>query len=73
MPTVKVKELMIEKAAEMPVNDIVVHCVSCIMAVCNGGKNPHYLADLLFNEDSLPETFDLDEWHGELTQYIGIH
>jgi len=73
MPTVKVKELMIEKAAEMPVNDIVVHCVSCIMAVCNGGKNPHYLADLLFNEDSLPETYDLDKWHGELTQYIGIH
>jgi Fe-S oxidoreductase len=73
MPTVKVKELMIEKAHEMPVNDIVVHCVSCIMAVCNGGKNPQYLADLLFNEESHPESFDLDEWHVELTKYIGIH
>jgi hypothetical protein len=73
MPTVKVKELMAEKALEMPANDIVVHCVSCIMAVCNGGKKPQYLADLLFNEDSVPQSFDLDEWHEELTQYIAIH
>jgi hypothetical protein len=50
-----------------------VHCVSCIMAVCNGGKNPKYVADLLFNEDSVPGNFDLDEWHKELTQYIGVH
>ena len=73
MPTEKVKELMVEKASEMPANDIAVHCVSCIMAVCNGGKNPKYIADLLFNEESFPQSFDLDEWHQKLTQYIGIH
>jgi Fe-S oxidoreductase len=73
MPTVKVKKLMLEKALEMPANDIVVHCVSCIMAVCNGGKNPQYLADLLFNEDSHPKTYDLDKWHKELTEYIDKH
>ena len=73
MPTIKVKELMKEKALEMPVNDIVVHCVSCIMAVCNGGKNPRYLADLLFNVGTFPKTFDLDEWHKELTQFINTH
>ena len=73
MPTIKVKELMKEKALEMPVNDIVVHCVSCIMAVCNGGKNPRYLADLLFNEETFPKTFDLDEWHRNLTQFIHTH
>ena len=73
MPTVRVKELMTEKALEMPVNDIVVHCVSCIMAVCIGGKNPQYLADLLFNEETLPKTTDLDEWHKELNEYIEIH
>jgi hypothetical protein len=73
MPTIKVKELMKEKALEMPVNDIVVHCVSCIMAVCNGGKKPRYLADLLFNQESIPKTFDLDEWHKELTEHIAAH
>jgi Fe-S oxidoreductase len=73
MPTDKVKELMIEKALEMPVNDIVVHCVFCIISVLNGGKNPQYLADLVFNEETLPKTFDLDEWHKELSLYIEEH
>jgi hypothetical protein len=73
MPTVKVKEIMTQKALEMPVNDIVVHCVSCVVAVCNGGKKPQYVADLLFNEDSLPEIIDLDKWHAELTEYIENH
>jgi Fe-S oxidoreductase len=73
MPTVRVKQLMIDKAYEMPVNKIVVHCVSCIMAVCNGGKNPRYLADLLFNEESSPKDFDLDIWHTQLKEYIGNH
>jgi Fe-S oxidoreductase len=73
MPTVKVKELMIEKALEMPADDIVVHCVSCVIAVCNGGKKPQYIADLLFNEDSIPTTIDLDKWHEELTAFIENH
>jgi hypothetical protein len=73
MPTYKVKEIMRDKALEMPVVDVVVHCVSCVVAVCNGGKNPHYLADLLFNEDSQPKTYDLDKWHKELTDYINMH
>jgi Fe-S oxidoreductase len=73
MPTAKVKELMIEKALEMPVDDIVVHCVSCVMAVCNGGKKPQYVADLLFCEESLPQNIDLDVWHESLTSYIEKH
>jgi Fe-S oxidoreductase len=73
MPTVKVKEFMIEKAVEMPAEEIVVHCVSCVIAVCNGGKKPRHIADLLFNEDSLPKTIDLDMWHEELTAFIEKH
>ena len=73
MPTVKVKSLMIEKALEMPADDIVVHCVSCIIAVCNGGKNPRYLADLLFKEQTSPESVDLDVWHNGLTDFIKNH
>jgi Fe-S oxidoreductase len=73
MPTDKVKGLMTEKAMEMPENDIVVHCVSCVMAVLNGGKNPQYLADLLFNEETHPENIDLDKWHKELNEFIETH
>jgi len=73
MPTAKVKGLMTEKAMEMPANDIVVHCVTCIMAVLNGGKNPQYLADLLFNEETHPKSIDLDKWHKELKEFIEAH
>ena len=73
MPTSKVKELMVEKATEMPVNEIVVHCVSCIIAVFNGGKNPRYVADLLFNEETAVKNIDLDIWHDRLMQFINTH
>lgn len=73
MPTLKVKELMIEKATEMPVNEIVVHCVSCVIAVFNGGKEPRYVADLLFNEETLPKILDLDTWHQNLLNFIETH
>ena len=73
MPTAKVKGLMTEKAMEMPADDIVVHCVSCIMAVLNGGKNPQYIADLIFNEETHPTSIDLDKWHKELKEFIEAH
>lgn len=73
MPTGKVKELMIEKALEMPVDDIVVHCVSCIVAVSNGYRKPQYLADLLMNEKTVIKSLDLDEWHNELSEFINSH
>jgi Fe-S oxidoreductase len=73
IPTDKVKEIMTEKALEMPDNNIVVHCVSCIISVCNGGKNPQYLADLLFREETVLKSSDLDVWHKELTDYIDKH
>jgi Fe-S oxidoreductase len=73
MPTEKVKELMIEKALEMPVDDIVVHCVSCIVAVSNGHRKPQYVADLLMNEETAIKSLDLDEWHKELSEYIDTH
>jgi Fe-S oxidoreductase len=73
MPTGKVKELMIEKAMEMPVDDIVVHCVSCIVAVSNGHRKPQFVADLLMNEKTAIKNIDLDEWHKELSKYINTH
>ena len=72
-PTAKVKEFMVEKANEMPLNEIAVHCVSCVVSVFNGGKNPRHMADLLFNEETVFENTDLDTWHDKLKVYIESH
>ena len=69
----KVKELMRKRSSEMPAEDVVVYCVSCIKSIYNGGKTPRYLVDLLFNESTLPKTFEPDDWHRELDSYIQAH
>lgn len=64
---------MAARAAEMPVVDVVVYCVSCSKSVYIGGKNPRYLVDLLFGEETLPKTYEPDEWHQELEEFIQNH
>jgi Fe-S oxidoreductase len=73
VPAEKVKELMIKRISEMPLDDVVVYCISCIKSVHIGGKSPRYLIDLLFDEETLPKTFEPDEWHKELSNYIETH
>jgi Fe-S oxidoreductase len=73
IPTDKVKELMIKRASEMPVNEVVVYCISCIKSVFIGGKESQYLIDLLFEELTFPKTLDPDAWHKELSDYIEVH
>ena len=64
---------MKKRTSEMPVNDVVVYCVSCTKSVFIGGKQPHYLIDLLFNESTIPKNLDPDNWHKELDVYIEKH
>jgi len=73
LPTEKIKEQMIKRTSEMPSEDVVVYCVSCIKSVHIGGKKPHYLVDLLFGEETVPKTFEPDDWHNELRSYIDTH
>jgi Fe-S oxidoreductase len=73
IPTKKVKELMIARTSEMPSDDVVVYCISCIKSVYIGGKKPQYLLDLLFADETVPQTFEPDEWHKELNEYIDNH
>ncbi len=73
IPTDKVKKIMKKRASEMPVDDVVVYCVSCSKSMFIGGKKPHYMIDLLFGEETVPKTFDPDEWHKELDVYIDAH
>jgi hypothetical protein len=73
LPTPLVKEQMKKRTAEMPAEDVVVYCISCTKSVFIGGKTPHYLVDLLYNEETVPKTLDPDEWHNELQEYIALH
>lgn len=73
IPADKVKELMVKRADEMPADDVVVYCISCIKAVQNGGKNPLYLVDLVFGEETCAGEADPDVWHTQLREYIEIH
>jgi hypothetical protein len=73
IPVEKVKEQMRKRASEMPVEDVVVYCISCVKSVYVGGKKPHYLVDLLFGEETIPKTFEPEKWHQELDIYIELH
>jgi hypothetical protein len=73
LPVAKVKQLMTKRTAEMPVDEVVVYCVSCTKSVFIGGKRPRYLIDLLFGEPTVPKTLEPDRWHQELEAYIQTH
>ena len=73
LPAEQVKETMIARAAEMPAEDVVVYCISCAKSMFIGGKRPRYLVDLLFEEETDPKTYEPDEWHRELEEYIRAH
>ena len=70
IPTEQVIGMMKKKAAEMPVDDIIVYCVSCSKSMFIGGKSPRYLVDLLFGEETLPKTYEPDAWHRQLDDFI---
>lgn len=73
IPVDKVKEQMVKRASEMPVEDVIVYCVSCIKSVYIGGKKPHYLIDLIFAEETTPKTYEPEAWHKELEVYMEKH
>lgn len=73
LPVEQVKQQMQKRAAEMPYDNVVVYCVSCIKAMHIGGKKPRYLVDLLFGEDTLIGSYEPDAWHAELQKFIDAH
>lgn len=73
IPIDKVKELMIKRAEEMPCEDVVVYCVSCIKSMHIGGKKPRYIIDLLFGEETDTSNYETEAWHDELNKFIEVH
>ncbi|SKC70263.1 (Fe-S)-binding protein [Maledivibacter halophilus] len=73
MSNEKVKHQMKKRADEMPLEDVIVHCVSCVKSMINGGKTPRYLIDLLFNEKTHGGQCEPREWHDILDKFISEH
>lgn len=67
--TAKVEELMRKRAGEMPCDDVVVYCASCIVSMSVGGKKPHYILDLLFDEQTDMHDLSLDGWNKKLNSF----
>lgn len=73
LPVEQVKEQMKKRANEMPRENVVVYCVSCIKSMHIGGKKPRYIVDLLFGEETEIGIFEPDAWHAELQRFIDEH
>ena len=57
----------------MPVEDVVVYCVSCVKSMFIGGKKPRYMVDLLFGEETMPQITETVEWHRQIDEYTLNH
>ncbi len=73
LPTEQIETKMRERAMDMPCENVVVYCVSCIKSLYNGDKTPRYLLDLLFGETTQPKVHQPDAWHAQLDAYIQEH
>ena len=73
LPTEQVKEQMKKRSDQMPCEDVVVYCISCIKSMYIGGKKPRYIVDLLFGEETMIGPYEPEQWHGELQEFIDTH
>jgi Fe-S oxidoreductase len=73
LPAEGVRLQMARRAQEMPCQDVVVYCVSCVKSMHNGGRRPRHILDLLFGEATEPGVTDPEVWHGEVDAFILAH
>lgn len=73
VPIEKVYEFQKNRASQMPCDDVVVYCVSCIKSMIIGEKSPRYMVDLILNKETKKEKVDLVSYHNELSEYIKSH
>jgi len=66
----EVTTAMIKRAEEMPAEDVIVYCVSCVKSIHTGGKKPRYLPDLLFGQETLTNNETTKKWHDRIENYI---
>lgn len=69
----KTNEFQRKRASQMPCQDVVVYCVSCIKSMTIGSKTAHHMADLILNEETDPQETRLDLYHEAVQLYIDSH
>lgn len=73
IPLEAVHSFQKKRASQMPCQDVVVYCVSCIKAMTIGGKTAHHMMDLLLNEETEPQDTNLETYHQAIQCYIDAH
>ena len=72
-PLEEVHNFQKKRASQMPCQDVVVYCVSCIKSMTIGSKTAHHLLDLVLNEETEVQELDLIKYHESLQCYIDAH
>ncbi|MEX1377764.1 MAG: (Fe-S)-binding protein [Eubacteriales bacterium] len=67
------KEQMKKRANQMPCDNVLVHCISCMKAFYIGKKQPRFLLDLLFEEETAIGTYEPSSWHNILDTFSRNH
>ena len=73
LPIEQVNELMKKRAQQMPCEEVIVSCVSCIKSMHIGNKKPRFIIDLLFTEDTLIDNYETQSWHKQMEDFIELH
>ena len=68
-PLEKVEAFMKKRALEMPEEDVVVYCASCIQGISLGKKRARFIIDLLFNEPTTADPFGIVSWNNRLSDF----
>ncbi len=73
VPVERVEDFQRSRAAQMPCEDVVVTCISCVRAMTVGGKRPRYLPDLIFARETPLMHDGLTDYHCALEECIDAH
>ena len=69
----KVETFMKNRAQEMPEENVVVYCASCIQGISLGNKKARFIIDLLFNETTEPDHSGIISWNNRLGDFRKTH
>lgn len=72
-PLEKVETYMKARAQEMPEENVVVYCASCIQGIMLGNKKARYIIDLLFNEPTEADKSGIVSWNKRLLDFRQGH
>lgn len=68
-PQEKVEAYMKARAQEMPEENVVVYCASCIQGIMLGNKKARFIIDLLFNEPTEADASGVISWNKRLVDF----